>query len=390
MLARAAFASGGRAGGAGLGVRPGTGLLYAVGGARRVFVVDAGGKDLGGGPRTPRCVQVIGTRHDAGTLRTPPVLVGPEGDAPADRSMVLAQTEGRLRAFSLPPIATPPEDGSVPAEIPATAAADLPLDGWVWFPPACDGEWLALVTDRGAFRVYGINQPGNFDKAVFPLQSPALPAPPAGIAVRGLAFAAEESAYWVLANGSVQKFRVANIPGREHEVVEAGTATAIGEPTQPPQLNNRRDAASLVVRSRNSAGCKAVLMNLATGEIRWQRQLGVIPAASPIPQEGVVVLASEDGGLVALPGTGATAPGQVTVARRLGHRLPRALHRVTASRSRPTEDRVHGHARGGDGGRQAGREVHDPPRRGRACGSREPWCRPARSRATRWFWANRS
>jgi outer membrane protein assembly factor BamB len=304
----------GQPAGPGLVVRPGTGLLYAAADARRVFVIDAGAKDDGGAPVPPRCVQVIGTRHEAGTLRTPPVLIGPEGDAASERWMVLPQTDGKLRAFVLPPIQPPPADGSVPLESAATPDAELPLDGWVWFPPASDGERLALVTDRGEFRVFGVKQPSNFDKAVFPLPSPALPAPAAGTAVRGLVLPAEESAFWVLANGTVQKFRVANIPSRSLEVVVAGPAAPIGEPTQPPQLNNRRDAACLVVRSQTSAGCKAVLLNLATGELRWQRQLGVIPAAPPIPHEGVVVLAAEDGGLVAVPGTGATATGQTTVA----------------------------------------------------------------------------
>ncbi|HVL11525.1 MAG TPA: hypothetical protein VM529_03115, partial [Gemmata sp.] len=121
------------------------------------------------------------------------------------------------------------------------------------------------------------------------------------------------AAYWALAGGSLQKFRVALIPSRGQQVVEAGPRVALGEPTQAAQVTRRRDAAFLVVRSLNSAEYKAVLLNLDTGELRWQRQLGLIPAAPPIRQDGTVVLAAEAGSLVAIP-AGGVAAGRTTVA----------------------------------------------------------------------------
>jgi PQQ-like domain len=304
----------GQPAGPGMVVRPGTGLLYAAADARRVYVIDAGAKDDDGNRKDPTCVQVIATNHPAGTLRTPPVLLGPDGDLPADRWMILAQTDGKIRAFTVLPIQPPPADGKLPPETPATPAVELPLDGWVWFPPVADGERLGMVTDRGQFRLFGVNQPGNLDRALFALHAPNLPTPADGTAVRGLVLPAEEAAFWVLANGTMQKFRLSLIASRGLEVVPAGPRTVIGEPTQPPQLNNRRDAACLVVRSLTSAGCKAILVNLGDGEIRWQRQLGVIPATAPIPQDGGVVLAAEDGGLTYIPSASGIPPGQTTVA----------------------------------------------------------------------------
>ncbi len=308
----------GQPAGPGLVVRSGTGLLYAAADRSRVYVIEAAAKDDDGNRKDPICVQVIATNHSAGTIRTPPVLIGPEGDAPGDRWMIVAQADGanttKLRAFQLQPIQPPPADGKLPPESPATPAADLPLDGWTWFPPTTDGERLAVVTDRGQFRLFGVNQPGNFDKPVFPLHSPTLPTPPEDTAVRGLVLPAEEAAFWVLANGTMQKFRLALLPSRGFEVVPAGPRVPLGEPTQPPQFNNRRDAACLVVRALSSAGYKAVLLNLGDGEIRWQRQLGVIPATVPIPQDGGVLLAAEDGGLVYLPSVSGVPPGRTTVA----------------------------------------------------------------------------
>jgi outer membrane protein assembly factor BamB len=111
----------------------------------------------------------------------------------------------------------------------------------------------------------------------------------------------------------MRKYRVGLVPSRGVEILPVAQPLYPGEPTQQPQLNNRRDSACLVVRSLNSAGCTALLVNLQDGEIRWQRQLGVVPAAVPVLQEGSVVLASEDGGIVSLPGV-AVRTGQTTVA----------------------------------------------------------------------------
>ncbi|HSQ57568.1 MAG TPA: PQQ-binding-like beta-propeller repeat protein, partial [Gemmata sp.] len=173
--------------GPGLVLRPGTGLIYAAADARRVFVIDAGATDDGGAPSPPRCVQVLVTMHPPGALRTPPVLLGPEGESDAKRLMILAQADGKRRAFELGAIQRPPAGVDVPPETIVNPQQELPIDVWVWFSPATDGERLALVTDRAEFRVFGVNQPGNHDRAIFPLPAPSLPSPVAGTAVRGLA-----------------------------------------------------------------------------------------------------------------------------------------------------------------------------------------------------------
>ncbi|MCE9563110.1 MAG: PQQ-binding-like beta-propeller repeat protein [Planctomycetes bacterium] len=302
--------------GPGAVVRGGTGLLYVAADARRVYVLDAGGKEDDGTPKPPLCVQVIATGHLPGTLRTPPSLLGPDGDEPGDRWMVLAQADGptstKVRAFPLVPIQTP-TDGKVPAET-VVSAVELSAPGWVWFPPVSDGERLALVTDTGQFRLYGVKQPNNLDKPLFALPAPTLPTPTPGTANPGLIFPAEEAAFWVLANGSMQRYRLGLHPARGVELTPVAKPHDFGIPTQPAQFNSRKTSACLVVRSANSAGCRAVLMNLSDGEIRWQRQLGVIPAAPPLIQDSGVILAAEDGGLIALPATGAAMPGRTTVA----------------------------------------------------------------------------
>jgi hypothetical protein len=296
-------------------VRPGTGLIYAAADARRVYVIDVGAKDDNGNFLDPRCVQVIATGHLPGTLRTPPLLLGPEGEGPGERWMILSQADGRtmlLRAFALLPVPPSSADGKAPPETPATAAAELPVNGWTWFPPVSDGERIAVVTDFGQFRLFGINLPGSQDRPLFPMPDlrPPLPAPPEGRAAPGLVFLAEEAAYWVLANGNLQKFCLGLVPSRGQELLPVGSSFPIGLPTQPPQLNARKDCALLVVRSVNSVGYKAVLVNLRDGEVRWQRQLGVVSTTNPIPQGESLLLVAEDGGLIAIPNSYRAALGQ--------------------------------------------------------------------------------
>ena len=63
-------------------------------------------------------VQVIATGHPSGTLRTPPVVIGPEGDTPGERWLILSQADGpttmKLRAFPLVPVQATPTDGKLP------------------------------------------------------------------------------------------------------------------------------------------------------------------------------------------------------------------------------------------------------------------------------------
>ncbi len=304
----------GQPAGPALVVRPGTGLIYATADARRLYVIDGGAKDDDGNLLPPRCVQVIATGHPAGTLRTPPLLLGPPGEAPGERWIILSQADGPttmlLRAFTLLPVQPLPADGKLPPETPATPAVELTVPGWSWFPPTGDGERIALATDAGQFRLFGVNQPGSFDKALFPISTPALPTPPAGTAIPGLVFPAEEGTFWVLASGALQKYRIGLVPSRGLEVIPVGPSLPLGVPTQMPQFNGRNDAVCLVVRSLTSASYKAVLVNLRDGELRWQRQLGVVPAAPPIPQPDGLLLVAEDGGLVLTPTTTGAAAGR--------------------------------------------------------------------------------
>ena len=293
----------GQAIGPGAIARPGTAHLYIAAESRRLYVFDVEAVAAGG---DAQCLRVIPTDHPTGTLRTVPIILGQPGDDPSPRFLVLSQADGsgmKLRAFSLPatPILAP---DAPPLLEPLGAIVDLTLNGWSWFPPVSDSERLTVVTDRNQFRIFGINQPGNKDAALFPLPFPAIPEPPKNEAIRGLVVPAEEGAYWVLVGGSLLKFRLTLLPDRGLALVPAAAGLPIGEPTQPAQLNSRRDTACFVVRSANSSGARAVAVKLQDGEPRWQRQLGIIPSAAPVRTESGLLLVDGDGGAVAVPAGG--------------------------------------------------------------------------------------
>jgi outer membrane protein assembly factor BamB len=304
-------------------LRPGTNLLYVAADARRLYVIDTGGKDDVGNPIEPRCAQVIATGHLSGTLRVPPLFIGPEGTekADVDRWMVLAQAEGTaktlLRAFKVEPLPPPAADGASVPETPATHTVALPVPGWITYPPVSDGERLAVASDTGQFRLFGVNQPGNADRTLFAYPAPATSALPSERTIPGLVIPIEESAYWVLLGGQLQRARLTLVPSKGQAVLLAGTPVSLGEPVHAAQVNARRDVACIVVRSLNSAGCRAVAFGLRDGQIRWERQLGIVSAklspdqlAPPIPQGDKFILVDEDGGIVAVPAAAGVALGQ--------------------------------------------------------------------------------
>ncbi len=297
--------------------RPGTNLLYVPADARRLYVIDAGGKDDDGNRVNPRCAQAIATGHVAGSLRVPPVFVGPDGLEEAQRLMVLCVADGtaRTQVRAYPVTAIPPGGGTV-AETTAVPVASLPVPGWVAFPPVSDGERLALVTDTGHVRLFGVNQPGNADKPLFALPAPAAVGNPERL-TPGLLVPVEEATYWAVAGGQLQKAHFSMVTNKGQEVVFAGAPVPAGEPVHGAQVNARRDTACVVARALASSGVRAIAFDTRTGDVRWQRQLGLVPAKghSPVAQGDKFVIVDEEGSAVAVPAASGAAAGQSVPAK---------------------------------------------------------------------------
>ncbi|MFO0801799.1 MAG: PQQ-binding-like beta-propeller repeat protein [Gemmataceae bacterium] len=288
-------------------LRPGTNHLYIAAESRRIFVFDIEAIAAGG---DARCLRVIPTDHPTGSLRTIPGILGQPGDDPSPRFLILSQSNGagmKLRAFPLPPTPAFVPDAPPALEPLPGGAIELDMNGWAWFPPVSDSERITVVTDRNQFRIFGIKQAGNNDDPLFPLPSPTIPEPPGGQPVRGLVVPAEEGAYWVLVGGALTKYRLTLVPSAGLTLVPDKAGLPIGEPTQPAQMNAKRDTACFVVRSANSSGCRAVAVKLRDGAPRWQRQLGLIPSVTPLRTDTGVLLVDGDAGAVAVPSTATAA-----------------------------------------------------------------------------------
>jgi len=298
------------------GRRPGLNYLFVPGDARRVFVFEVGREDDQGLQQQPRCVRVFLTDHPNDSLRGEPVLIA-SADEQGPRYMILAQADGpqamKLRAFPLPPTDTLAGPGGVPVEEPTPRAAEVTTPGWAWFPPRSDGERVVLATDAGAFVAFGVNQAGNADAPLFTLPTQK-PAGEQDAIARSQVVAVEEDTYWAILSGQLVRLRTAIDPARGLRIVPQGTGRPVGEPVNRPQVRPGLGLGVVVARPAGSANLQAVGFDLATGQPRWQRRLGVTPAGPPVAAaDGPCVVADEDGGVyTATPradpaGTGAAA-----------------------------------------------------------------------------------
>jgi len=148
--------------------RPGTGLLYVPGEAHAVYVFDVYRHDPDGRRLEPTLLGVMNTGHPRGSLRGVPVFSNPDPNEPGPKFLVLGQADGldtmKLRAFRLPD----GPDGKPAGDV---EAKEIPIPGWASFPPHCDGEKVAVVTDRGQFGLYGLALAGNTDDNLFAFPS---------------------------------------------------------------------------------------------------------------------------------------------------------------------------------------------------------------------------
>lgn len=292
---------------------PGQFFLFVPGDTRRTFVFEIGKEDAQGKRLEPACVRVFETNHPKDSLRGEPLLVVP-ADAEGPRYFILSQADGpatmRLRAFPLPP----PDKLAVDlnANVPTPTASEVIVAGWSWFPPTSDGERLVLATDAGAFLAFGVNQLGNLDRALFDIPVPK-PAEVANGVARSLVVSADEDSYWAVLNGQLVRLRTAVKQEGGLRIAVQGDPRAVGEPVHRAQIRPDLGLGVVVARDGPAANAQAVAFDLQTGQVKWQRRLGVTPAAPPIAQaNGSWLVVDEDGGVYSVVGTPGT-PGQTSV-----------------------------------------------------------------------------
>ena len=280
----------GRPLGPNLAARPGTGLLYIPSESRAVYVFEVDRQDAEGKRLEPTLLGVMNTGHPSGSLRGVPVFSNPDPREPGPRFLVLGQADGletmKLRAFPLPAAADGKPDGSA-------SAAELALPGWASFPPYCDGEKLAIVTDKGEFGLYGLALAGNRDLAMFAFPSRSVK-PGEQRHSRGQVVLAEEGSFWILAAGELRKLRFGINNADGVRLAPYGDPIPAGEPLHAPQVNASGD--TFVVVTHEGMTCRAMAVNSITGQVRWRRELGLMAKGDPLRMGDDLVLLDHGGG----------------------------------------------------------------------------------------------
>ena len=282
----------GRPLGSGLVLRPGTSHLYCPAESQGIYVFDVDKIGPDGARLDPIFLGMLPTGHAAGSLRGRPVMTSTEGEVPG--YLILALAAGldamQLRAFAL---AAPDQTPALIGERPNT----IPLPGWTNFPAYCDSEKLALVTDRGEFALFGLNQSGNFDAPIFVLPPKPYNIPDVSQPIRGQVIHADEQSFLFLARGALHQIRIGFDATLGLKLVTRGKPLLLGEPLQASQIDPAGDTAFVLTQASGSASCRATALELKTVGVRWQRVLGLIPADEPIRLGARILQMDQDGGL---------------------------------------------------------------------------------------------
>jgi outer membrane protein assembly factor BamB len=258
------------------------------------------------------CQAVLYTDHEAGALRGEPILLPSEEDPAQPGYLVLSLAHGLdatlLRTFRL----LPPNPNAAPGAPDSRLRSDpvaMPerrLRGWPWFPPYRDPEKLVTVTDAGVLGMFGIVQKDNKDDPLFPLvrlkdQEEGTVALTGQAAGRGRAQVvyARENDFWVLARGRLLHYTWNLGPAGPRVVPDTRWAQPLdlGSPLHESQADDDGQTVFLVTQALNGHSCLATAVDLDTGHVRWQRQLGLVCHGDPQPLGPAVVALDQGGGL---------------------------------------------------------------------------------------------
>ena len=266
--------------------QPGSSLLYFPADRGYVYVIDFLAR---------KCLTILHSGHPSGSLRGEPIVVADPNRQDLPRYLILSQADGleamKVRAFPLPATSN------------ATVLKEELIQGWSWFPAYCDGEKIIVATDAGVLGLIGINQYRNQDPTLFPM----LPQSPGGeepirapqllgdrqATGRALIVHAGENDIWVLGRGGLQHWRLGIAP----QGLVAGPVwrepVVVGDPLHGGQVSGGK----LIVATRSTADgvCLATAVDQATGQVTWQRQLGVVARGDPLPLGGQVFLQDSSG-----------------------------------------------------------------------------------------------
>ena len=273
-------------------IRPGTGQLFIPAEAASVYAFDVARRGPNNQHLDPALAGVIPTGHGPGALQGPIFFANPEPDNPGPRHLLAGVALGLDRMAVK---ACPFADAEGGAVNPAGAPSEIPVPGWSRFPAYCDGEKVAVVTDRRELLLFGINLGDNRDVTLFPL--PSAPGQQTEESAGQLVMA-DEVNYWTLAGRELRRHCLGFANKDGAKLVPAGKGLRVGEPVQAAQTNARRDL--MVIVAQEGGSFRVTAVSTESGELVWQRELGMLAKGEPFRRGDDLVWLDQGGGLTKL------------------------------------------------------------------------------------------
>jgi hypothetical protein len=183
------------------------------------------------------------------------------------------------------------------------------LHGWSSFPPGRDAEKLVLLSDAGELGLFGIVQAQNQDNPLFPLLRQGGPLPGV-VDLRGkdqargrsqVVFTLEND-LWLLAGGQLRRYQLTFHRQSGPRLLPHplwSLPLALGSPLHESQVDDSGTVLFVVTQSLTQQTCLASAVDIETGRIRWQRQLGMLCQGQPLLLGSQVVALDQGGGLFA-------------------------------------------------------------------------------------------
>ena len=300
----------------GLVNRPGTNLLYAPAASQQTYVLDFAPED----GSAPKCIDTLPTNHAAGALRHAPVIVG-DG---SQQSLLLATAAGvgdtLLSLYRL--------DRPTGAPLSAVTAR---LNGGTWFTPRSNSEQIATVTDQGVLGWFAFSHTGASDPPLYPLDDrDAEQSRSDKPTSRAMVVYADEGGMIVLANGRLTKWRSGIDRAKGRRLVPGWSLDRpLGIPVHEA-FTAGPGIVAITTLQEDTGGAQVTACHIDTGEVLWQRALGLAPS-DQLVQLGTSIAAIDDHGgiwcidprneggrlpmqILASPLTGLTARPQIVTA----------------------------------------------------------------------------
>lgn len=277
---------------------PRTELVYFPADSNRIFALNPNVIDDRDSSQPP-CPSMLFTHHPSGGMRSQPVVVGPYlilSESGALESM-------SVRAFPLHAATdTSRPAGFVDPEL--EPAQQLEMRGWSWFRPAATPDRISIVTDAGELGVFGLNL-DNRAEALYPLiqdnggQTTKLPV---NDPFRALAVYSEEHLLWVMVGGRLRLFFLDVLRQQIRPIEAAGDAAKLvrGVPLHRAQLDRAGNVFFLATMALNGTEDSFSAVNIESGELHWQRKLGLNLAVDPIVMEKGILLIDRSGRMLGI------------------------------------------------------------------------------------------